>query len=392
MKQIPYGRQWLDEDDRKAVEAVLSSDWLTMGPVLKQFEDSLCSYTGAKYAVAVANGTVALHLAMVALGIGKGDKVLTSPVTFAASANCAIYVGAQPEFVDINEQTYHMDLDRLAEYLKNPQNRQKVKVVVPVHFMGTVMDMKALRAICEPYGIKIVEDAAHALGASYIDGKKHFKVGACQHSDAVIFSFHPIKHITTGEGGAIMTNDAKIYEKLIRFRHHGMVRNSKNVSAYMKKFSDEPWFYDIPQAGFNFRLNDIQCALGVSQIKKIDPFVARRREMVDRYNKAFAKIKEIHLPYEKPGTTAAYHLYVIRVPAKKRNDLYLYLREQGIGTQINYIPLHLFSMFEQFGFRPGDFPAAEKYFEECLSLPLYPLLPDDGHQRIIDNVCKFFKA
>jgi perosamine synthetase len=392
MKQIPYGRQWLDEDDRKAVEAVLSSDWLTMGPVLKQFEDALCSYTGAKYCVAVANGTVALHLAMVALGIGKGDKVLTSPVTFAASANCAMYVGAKPGFVDINEQSYHMDLDQLADYLKKPKRREKVKVVIPVHFMGTLMDMKALHDICEPYGIKIVEDAAHALGASYIDGKKHYKVGACQHSDAVIFSFHPIKHITTGEGGAIMTNDAKIYEKLLRFRHHGIVRNSKNVSAYMKKFSDEPWFYDIPQAGFNFRLNDIQCALGVSQIKKIDPFVVRRREMVERYNKAFAKIKEIGLPYEKPGTTSAYHLYVIRVPAKKRNDLYLYLRDQGIGTQINYIPLHLFSMYEQLGFCAGDFPVAEKYFEECLSLPLYPLLSDDGHQRIIDNVCKFFKA
>jgi UDP-4-amino-4,6-dideoxy-N-acetyl-beta-L-altrosamine transaminase len=392
MKLIPYGRQWVDDEDRKAVEAVLNSDWLTQGPVLKQFEDALCSYTGAKYAVAVANGTIALHLSLLALGVGKEDKVITSPITFAASASCAIYVGARPDFVDINDQTYHMDLNRLADYLKSPSRRKNVKVVIPVHFMGTVVDMKALHGICEPYGIRIVEDAAHALGASYINGKKHYKIGSCQHSDATIFSFHPIKHITTGEGGAVMTNDIKIYEALLKFRHHGIVRNSKNVSAYMKQFSDEPWFYDIPQAGYNFRLNDIQCALGVSQIKKIDAFASRRREMVARYNKAFSDVKEIRLPSERSGTTAAYHLYVIRVSVKKRNDLYIFLREQGIGTQINYIPVHLFSMYGQFGFRHGNFPVAEKYFEECLSLPLYPLLSDEGHQRIIECVRQFFNA
>ena len=392
MKLIPYGRQWVDDEDRKAVEAVLNSDWLTQGPVLKQFEDALCSYTGAKYAVAVANGTIALHLSLLALGIGKEDKVITSPITFAASASCAIYVGARPDFVDINDQTYHMDLNRLADYLKSPSRRKNVKVVIPVHFMGTVVDMKALAEVCAPYGIKIVEDAAHALGAAYADGKRYARIGSCLHSTAAIFSFHPIKHITTGEGGAVMTNDIKIYEALLKFRHHGIVRNSKNVSAYMKKFSDEPWFYDIPQAGYNFRLNDIQCALGVSQIKKIDAFVSRRREMAARYNQALSGIKEIRLPFELPGTTAAYHLYVIRVPARKRNDLYVFLRGQGIGTQINYIPLHLFSMYEQFGFRPGNFPVAEKYFEECLSLPLYPLLSDEGHQRIIECVRQFFNA
>lgn len=392
MNLIPYGRQWVDDDDRKAVEAVLNSDWLTQGPALRQFEEALCSYTGAKYAVAVANGTVALHLALIALGVGKGDKVITAPVTFNASASCAVYVGATPGFVDINDQTYHMDLDCLADYLKSPSRRKNVKVVIPVHLMGTVVDMKALEKVCAPHGIAVVEDAAHALGASYADGKRYARIGSCAHSKATIFSFHPIKHITTGEGGAVMTNDVKLYEMLIRFRHHGIVRNSKEVSSYMKKFSDEPWFYDIPQAGFNFRLNDIQCALGVSQIKKIDAFVNRRREMVARYNKAFSGIKEIRLPFERPGTTAAYHLYVIRVPAKKRNELYVYLREQGIGTQINYIPLHLFSMYQPYGFRPGDFPVAEKYFEECLSLPLYPLLPDEGHQRIIECVRQFFNA
>ena len=392
MKLIPYARQWLDDDDRKAVDAVLSSDWLTQGPSLKQFEDALCGYTGAKYAVAVANGTLALHLAMVALGLGKGDKVLTSPVTFAASANCALYVGAKPGFVDIDDKTYHIDLGRLADYLKSPARRKNVKAVVPVHFMGTVVDMKALHKICAQYGIRIVEDAAHALGATYVDGKRYARIGSCRHSDLTIFSFHPIKHITTGEGGAVMTNDTKLYEALVRFRHHGIDRNPKAVSSFMKTFRNEPWFYDIPEAGFNFRLNDIQCALGLSQLKKIDAFVARRREMVERYNTAFAAISELRTPYEHPNTMAAYHLYVIRVPSSKRNDLYLYLRDQGIATQVNYIPLHLFSMYEKLGFKPGDFPVAERYFGECLSLPLYPLLSDEGHQRIIDNVCQFFNT
>ena len=392
MSTIPYGRQWVDAEDRKAVEAVLVSDWLTQGPAIPQFERALCAYTGAKYAVTVANGTAALHLAMVALDVKKGDRVLTSPITFAASANCALYAGARPDFIDIDDRAYHMDLNRLKDYLKSPTRRKNVKTIVPVHFMGTVMDMKQLDAICAPYGIRIVEDAAHALGASYVDDQHNLRIGSCQHSDAAIFSFHPIKHITTGEGGAVLTNNEKFYQSLLKLRHHGIVKNSKAVSRPLKPYCDEPWFYDIPQVGYNFRLSDIHSALGLSQLRKIDLFVERRREVVQRYSKAFAAIKEIHLPYERPGTRAAYHLFVIRVPPSKRNALYLFLKERNVTAQINYIPVHLFGMYQKLGFRAGDFPVAEKYFQECLSLPLYPLLSDKEQRKVIDTVLEFFKS
>jgi dTDP-4-amino-4,6-dideoxygalactose transaminase len=255
--------------------------------------------------------------------------------------------------------------------------------------MGTVVDMKRLHDICAPHGIKIVEDAAHAIGAAYTVGKKSYKVGGCSHSDAVIFSFHPIKNMTTGEGGAVLTNDPKVYETLLSLRHHGIDKAAKTPSKGLAMYRNEPWFYDIPEAGFNFRLTDIHSAIGLSQLKKLDGFLARRRKLVERYNKAFAGIKEIRTPYERPGTKAAYHLYVIRVPSLKRNGLFRALKDQGIIAQINYIPVHLFSAYERLGFRRGDFPLAEKYFEECLSLPLYPALTDAQQKRVIAAVRSF---
>ena len=317
---------------------------------------------------------------MLALGIGKNDSVVTSPITFAASANCALYVGANPRFVDIDNNTYHLDVERLKDFLEVPSQAKRVKAVIPVHLMGTVSDVKAIRSICSKHGIRIVEDAAHALGAEYKNGNKWTKVGACVHSDIAIFSFHPIKHITTGEGGALLTNDKKIYETIRRLRHHGIVRSSNPRTA---------WLYDIPQVGFNFRITDFQCALGISQLKRLDAMVKKRRDMVRRYNQAFSNYPQLRLPYERKNTKASYHLYVIRIANKKRDRLYDYLRQENIFTQVNYIPVHLFSSYRRLGFRRGNFPVAENYYNECLSLPLYEDLTLEQQNRVINRVKGF---
>jgi len=382
MKYIPYGHQQIDSADIREVVKVLKSDWLTQGPKIKQFEDALCRYSGARYAVAVSSGTAALHLAMIALGIGKGDETITSPITFSASANCAVYVGATPRFVDIDDTTYHLDIAKLKDFLKIPSQRRRIKAIVPVHFMGTVIDVPEIKKICDKYGINIVEDAAHALGAEYKYGKKWLKVGSCRHSDITIFSFHPIKHITTGEGGAILTNKKDIYEAALRFRHHGICR-IKNKPK---------WLYDIPKPGFNYRITDFQCALGISQMKKLNKMVKVRRQLVGSYNDVFSLVEEIRLPYEARDTKASYHLYVIRIPAARRNRLYDYLRGKGILTQVNYIPIHLLSYYQKkFGYKRGDFPVSEKYFKECLSLPLYVGLSKSGQAKIVSNIKRFFQ-
>ena len=382
MKKIPYGHQWVDEQDIKAVVKVLRSDWLTQGPTVQRFEEALCQYTGAKYAAVVSNGTAALHLTMMALGMGKGDELVTSPITFSASANGAFYVGARPRFVDIDDKTYHMDIDKLREFLKSPSRRKKIKVIVLVHFMGTLEEVYEVKRICDQYGIKLVEDAAHALGAKYQWQGTWFNVGQCRHSDATILSFHPIKQMTTGEGGAVLTNDKKIYEKVSRLRHHGIVKDQNKPL----------WFYDIPEIGFNYRLSDLQCALGISQLKKLNTMVRQRRKLVQSYNQWFAGLEQIARPCEATDTYASYHLYVIRVLNQRRNRLYDYLRAAHILTQVNYIPVHLFSYYQKaLGYREGDFPVAEKYAKECLSLPLYYGLTDRQQNYVINRVKGFFK-
>jgi len=392
MRIIPYSHQSIRSDDIKEVVKALKSDWITQGPKIREFEEALSKYTGAKYAIAVSSGTAALHLSMLALDVGKQDKLLTSPITFSASANCALYVGAKPEFIDIDDRAYHLDINRLESFLKVPSNRHGIKVVVPVHFMGTVIDIIKIKEICDKYGIKIVEDAAHALGAKYKFRNKWVKVGSCKHSDITIFSFHPIKHITTGEGGAILTNSKRIYESLLRLRHHGIIKGLRPTSPLLRKFSENYWFYDIPHFGFNYRITDFQCSLGISQLKKLDSLVQVRRNLVQVYNRSLSEIDQIKVPYERDGTYASYHLYVIRVPANKRNDLYNYLRENHIYTQVSYIPIHLLTYYqENFGYKDGDFPIAEKYFRECLSLPLYPDLSKTDHCRIISKVKRFFQ-
>lgn len=391
MKNIPYSRHQIRQADINAVRGVLKTDWITQGPVIREFEEALCAYTGAKYAVAVSSGTAALHCAVEGLGIGTGDSIITSPVTFSASANCAIYAGATPMFCDINGKTWHMDLDGLERMLSRPAERKRCKAVIPVHFMGTVMDIGRLQRICSRYGIRIIEDAAHALGARYL-ARQGGRVGCCRDSDAAILSFHPIKHITTGEGGALLTNDKSVYERAVRMRHHGIVKNpATTTERRLKPYLSEPWFYDIPEVGYNYRITDFQCALGTSQLKRLDRAIAERRRLVQRYRESFSGLAQVTLPFEQKGTFASYHLFVIRVPAWKRNGLYQFLKANGVLAQVNYIPVHLLSSYRRrFGYRWGDFPESERYFQECLSLPLYPGLSMTQQERVIALIRRFF--
>jgi len=382
VNKIPYARQAIDQKDIRAAAKVLGSGWLTQGPKVKAFEAALCKYTGARFALATSSGTSALHLSMLALGVGKGDESLTSPITFSASANCALYVGARPRFVDIDPRSYHLDVAKLRDFLKSPSRRRRVKAVVPVHFMGTVSEIEEIRRICNKYGIKVIEDAAHALGAKYRHRGNWTQVGSCKHSDITIFSFHPIKHITTGEGGALLTNSKSIYEKALRLRHHGIIKASSRPG----------WFYDIPEIGFNYRITDFQCALGISQLKKLNSMVRERRQLVKTYNYYFSKIEEVKSPFERPDSYASYHLYPIRVPQNKRDKLYDYLKKNNILTQVNYIPVHLLSFYRaKLGYRAGDFPLAENYFKQCLSLPLYIGLSKAKQLKVIREITNFFK-
>lgn len=377
---IPYGHQNIDKADITEVAKALKSDWLTQGPKVEEFEDALAAYTGAKYCVAISSGTAALHLLMLSLGVKSGDKVITSPITFSASANCALYVNASPSFVDIDDSTYHMDIEKFKDFLKTPSKRKHVKAVIPVHLMGTVVDVNLVSSICDKYGISIIEDAAHALGAEYKRKDNWIRVGSCKDSDAAIFSFHPIKQITTGEGGAVLTNNKKIYEAAKRLRHHGIVK-SKNT-----------WVYDIPEPGFNYRITDFQSALGISQLKKIDKIVSERKRLVKTYTDNLSEIKGIRFPCVGKDMHPSYHLFVIRVSSHKRSKLYHYLKSKGISTQINYLPVHLFSYYRKtFGYKKGDFPVAENYGKECLSLPLYVGLTKDKQFKVIDAIRRFFK-
>lgn len=373
MKLIPYGHQYIDSNDIREVTRVLKSEWLTQGPKIGEFEKVLCGYTGAKYAVALSSGTTALHIAALSAGIKNGNEVITSPITFVASANCIIYCGGKPVFADIQDNAVNIDP---AEIEKNIT--KNTKAIIPVHFAGHPAGLEEIRRIAKKHNLKVIEDAAHALGAEY----KGSKIGSCKYSDMAIFSFHPVKSITTGEGGALLTNDRKIYESALRLRHHGICRVN-----YKPK-----WFYDIPEIGFNYRITDFQCALGLSQMKKLDKMIRARKKIVDTYNKAFSNIAGITLPYEQPYTGHAYHLYVIRVSGGTRDKLYDYLRGKGILAQVNYIPIHMLTYYKKrFGYRQGDFPAAEQYFRECLSLPLYAGLSAKDQAMVIKEVRRFFK-
>ncbi len=376
-KFIPYGRQSVSEEDIQAVVEVLRSDWLTQGPAVEQFERAVAEYCGAKYAVAVANGTAALHLAALAAGFGAGDEVITSPITFVASANCIVYAGATPVFADIDAQTYCIDPLQIKSKVTH-----QTKGLIPVHFTGQPCDMAAIKAIAEEHRLVVIEDAAHAIGASYEADGQTYQVGCCAHSDMTIFSFHPVKHMTTGEGGMITTNNPELYEKLCLLRTHGITKDPDKLTR-----NDGPWYYEQQQLGFNYRITDLQCALGLSQLKRLDSFVERRRQIAELYNKAFASSDELIVPAQKSTAHSSWHLYMLRLRSLNRKRVFETLREAGLGVNVHYIPVHLQPYYQQtFGFREGDFPKAEACYQGAITLPLYAAMSDEDVETVIKTV------
>jgi UDP-4-amino-4,6-dideoxy-N-acetyl-beta-L-altrosamine transaminase len=373
-KTIPYAKQYLDDDDIKAVVEVLKGDYLTTGPYINQFESEFALKVGAKYAVAVSSGTAALHIAYLAADLKPYDEVITTPMTFAATANAALYVGAQPVFADIDGQTYNIDVKEIESHL-TPQ----AKAIVPVHYTGLPCEMGEICDIAKLHNLVVIEDACHALGAKY----KDTVIGDCTYSDMTVFSFHPVKHITTGEGGMITTNSESLYQKLFKLRSHGITRDNDTF----KEPGHGDWYYEMQDLGFNYRLTDIQAALGISQLKKLDSFVARRRQIVDRYNKAFQELP-VELPSEPEGYYSSYHLYVIRLrkeSKKTRKDLYSKLKAKGIHTQVHYLPVHTMPYYqENLGHKWGDYPVAEDHYSRVLSLPMYPAMTDDDVDYVIN--------
>jgi UDP-4-amino-4,6-dideoxy-N-acetyl-beta-L-altrosamine transaminase len=386
MQQIPYGKQDISEDDIQAVVDVLKSDWLTQGPTIEWFERMVADYCGAKYAVAVNSATSALHIACMAAGLQKGDWLWTSPNTFVASANCGLYCGAEVDFVDIDEKTYNMSSMSLVEKLRLRRAENKLpKVVIPVHFSGQSCDMAGISELSTEYGFTIIEDASHAVGGSY----RNSKIGSCSYSDMTVFSFHPVKIITTGEGGMVLTNRQDLYEKLLRLRSHGITRNPD----YMIGELDGPWYYQQVELGYNYRITDIQAALGSSQLKRIDEFVSRRVELAKRYTQELRDLP-VTLPCQSQDAHSAWHLYVIQIQLdkckKSRRQIFEELRELGIGVNVHYIPVHMQPYYRSLGFKKGDFPNAEQYYEQAISIPMFYKLTDEEHAYTINCLKKVF--
>lgn len=369
---IYYGRQDINETDIQAVEAVLRSDFLTQGPAIERFEQRVAAYCGVKYAVAVCNATSALHIACLAAGLGNGDLLWTSPITFVASANCARYCGADVDFVDIDENTYNMSVPALEQKLQEAKRQGRLpKIVVPVHMAGQSCDMRAIEKLSEEYGFTLLEDASHCVGADYADTK----VGSCAYSDMAVLSFHPVKIITTGEGGMVLTNDAALYEQLCLYRSHGITRDPK----HMTKESDGDWYYQQVALGFNYRMTDIQAALGASQMDRLDEFVARRRALAARYNELLSDLP-LRTPFVLEEAQPSWHLYIVRIDfdrvRKTKQQIFAEMRARGIALNLHYIPVHTQPYYEALGFHAEDCPAAVEYYREALTLPLYPCMTD----------------
>lgn len=384
-KVIPYGHQHITEEDVQAVIEALKSDYMTQGPLIGQFEKNFAEYIGSKYACVVSNGTAALHLCAMALDIKPGDKVITTPITFVASANGFRYLGAEIVFCDIDRKNYCIDLDKLETILK-ASPKGTYKAVVPVDFAGYPVDEERLRRLADEYGFAIVVDACHAPGGSFIDSKGEKQmVGNCKYADLTCFSFHPVKHIATGEGGAITTNNKELYDKVALYRTHGITKDP----ALLEK-NDGGWYYEMQELGYNYRITEMQAALGISQLKRLDWSIERRNEIARKYDEAFTGTV-IQTPFRAENITHAFHLYIIQVPAEERKGLYDFLRANKIFSQVLYIPAHTMPYYRQFGWKEGDMPVAEEYYKHCLALPMFPSLTDEELEWVIEKVKEYFE-
>jgi UDP-4-amino-4,6-dideoxy-N-acetyl-beta-L-altrosamine transaminase len=375
---IPYGRHWIDEADVKTVVETLTSDFLTQGPAIPRFEAAATAAFGASHAVATSNATAALHIACLALELGPGDRLWTSPITFVASANAALYCGAEVDFVDIDHKTWNMSVDMLAAKLEAAEREGRLpRIVMPVHLCGQPCDMRPIADLAARYGFKIIEDASHAVGARYANTL----TGDGRYSDITVFSFHPVKIITTGEGGMALANDPELARRMALLRSHGVTRDE----TQMEGESDGPWYYEQVVLGFNYRMTDLQAALGASQLTRLEPFLRRRRELAARYDEAFADIPLVR-PFQHPETQSSWHLYVVRVASDCHRAAFEELRARGIGVNLHYIPIYRQPHYRRLGFEPGLCPEAERYYSEAITLPLFPAMTDAEQDQVISAV------
>ena len=386
---IPYGRHHLDEEDVTAVVSLLRTGALTQGPAVDAFEEAVAAYVGARYAVAVSSCTAGLHIAAVAAGVGPGTTLITSPITFVASANSALYAGGTPAFADIEPSTVNMSPQRLSDALTHHPG---TRAVVPVHFAGLPCDMPSIKAAADAAGAAVIEDAAHALGATYSTGER---VGSCAHSLMTLFSFHPVKAIAAGEGGMITTNDEATYRRLLRLRSHGINKLDDPFQLPEQAVTDDapnPWYYEMQELGYHYRITDIQCTLALSQFRKLERFVARRRALVKAYDAAFAGLRHARPGQVAGRDTSGHHLYLLRIDFKAagitRGDLMRALRGRGVGSQVHYIPVPAQPYYRRLGFRPEHYPEAYAYYREALSIPLYYDLTDDQQQHVIASIAE----
>lgn len=375
MKIIPYSRQSIDKEDIQEIVKVLKSDFITQGPTIPEFEQNLAGHCGCKFAVVFNSGTSALHGAYVAAGLEKGDEFITSPITFVATANAGLYLEANPVFVDVERNTGNIDENKIEAKIT-----QRTRLLVPVHYAGHPVELKKIKALAKKHHLIVIEDACHALGAKY----KGTKIGSCKYSDMTILSFHPVKHITTGEGGAVLTNIKDYYEKLLMFRNHGITKDSSRFTVRNSQFAGE-WYYEMQLLGYNYRMTDIQAALGISQLEKLDSFVERRRSIAEYYYKALKNNPYFDIPVEKAYAYSSYHLYPIRLKDKymdKKRDIFSKLREKGLGVQVHYIPVYLQPYYKDLGYKKGLCPVAEDFYQREISIPIYPSIKQIDIQNV----------